>query len=260
MTAFLRLLKKDLEGSKYPMLFNAAGAVLWLLFLRYRLESGWPFDVVAALAVLPLAFLPFWFVWQTYQSLRTEWKEDTIYTILTLPVPGWLINLSKMVALLIEYTIVTAAWVVGGMLNFWSALQPQLGELLQVVPLTWFIKNGLLIYLFSLAIFATFIALVQLGYIVGKIIGRLQGLILLWVLLLASWIMQVAGALLQPLFAWVPKIPLDRLFGFHEIPRFVVEPPQTLLWDISGSIGSWMAVIGLFYLGAWLLEHVIEVD
>lgn len=260
MTAFVRLLRKDLEGSKYPMLFNAAAAVLWLLFLRYRLESGWPFNAAVALAVLPLAFLPFWFIWQTYQSLRTEWKEDTIYTLLTLPVPGWLINLSKMVALLIEYTVVAAAWVIGGAVIFWTAFQPELGELLELVPLTWFIKNGLIVYIFSLAVFAAFITLVQLGYVVGKIIGRLQGLILLWVLLLAIWIMQAAGALLQPLFAWVPKIPLERLFSLHAIPRVVVHPPQAALWDISGSIGSWLALVGLFLLGAWLLENVVEVD
>lgn len=260
MKAFVRLLWKDLEESKLPILINCGITIVWLLFLRYRLETGWPLEAVAALALLPMGFLPFWFMWQTYQSLRSEWRDDTIYTLLALPVPGWFITLAKMMALLLEYTITAAVWVIGLLAVFWAPFRPELTELFSLLPVTWFLKNGLLIYLATVAIYASFITYVQLAYIVAKIVGRFHGLVLLWVLLLTGWLTSSVGALLQPIFAWMPKVPLDRLFSLHETTKITTSVPHAIYWDVSGSIGSWLAVVGLFFLSAWLLENYVEVN
>ena len=171
MKAFGRLLWKDLELSRLPMLINGVAAILWQLFLRTRLQQGWPAESVAALLFLPMAFLPLWFVWQTYQSLRTEWRDDTIYTLLALPVPGWKITLSKLTALLIEYTVVVGIWALGGLVIYWSPLSTLVAELFQGITLSWFIRNGFLLYLMSLGVFASFIIYMQVAYITAKVVG-----------------------------------------------------------------------------------------
>jgi hypothetical protein len=259
MKAFGRLLWKDLELSRLPMLINGVAAILWQLFLRTRLQQGWPAEAVAALLFLPMAFLPLWFVWQTYQSLRTEWREDTIYTLLALPVPGWKITLSKLTALLIEYTVVVGIWALGGLVIYWSPLSTLVAELFQGITLSWFIRNGFLLYLMSLGVFASFIIYMQVAYITAKVVGRFHGLVLLWVLLLQGWVVDTVGTVLQPVFAWLPSIPLHRLFNLDQVPQAFMDSSQ-VLWDLSGSIGSWLAFAGLFFLGAWLLENFVEVN
>ncbi len=260
MRAFGRLLWKDLEISRLPMLINGGAAVLWHVFLRTRLLMGWSPETVAVLSLLPMAFLPLWFIWQTYQSLRVEWREDTVYTLLTLPVPGWKIVLSKLIALLIEYTVVVGVWVVSGLVVYWSPLQILLHDLFQTVSLGWFVRNGFLFYFASLAVFAGFIIYMQVAYITARVMGRFHGLVMVWVLLLQTWAVNRIGALLQPVFEWVPHVPLYRLLDLSALPRTLVDPTQGLFWDLSGSIGSWLAVIGLFFLGAWLLENFVEVS
>ena len=81
MKRFLRLLGKDLEASKLPILFNSGLSIVWIAFLRYRYEAGWSLGMVFILMTIPLTFLPIWLMWQTYQrcGLNGEKKQPIHY-------------------------------------------------------------------------------------------------------------------------------------------------------------------------------------
>jgi len=259
MKRFLRLLGKDLEASKLPILFNSGLSIVWIAFLRYRYEAGWSLGMVFILMTIPLTFLPIWLMWQTYQTLRTEWREKTTYTLLLLPIPGWQITLSKWTALLIEFTIVLAALVGSALLFFLGPINEYYGSFLQAVPLIWFLRNGFLLYLGALATFSSFIILVQLAFIVSKLVGRFRGLAALWTLLLATWLVERVGIILDPLFRWLPPIHIEQLFRLDVIAQYTNYTPE-IAYHYSAEVGSWLATLGLFLLSSWLLENWIETD
>lgn len=121
MSRFLRLLRKDLEAIRWS-LGIICGVIFGLqVFLRVKLTGGWPEDLVALLLLMPVMFLPFWLLWQSFQGLRSEWREDTVYTLLSLPVAGWQITFSKLVSVLVEYSVFLAV-IIGGTLVLFRPL------------------------------------------------------------------------------------------------------------------------------------------
>lgn len=256
MRKFLRLLRKDLEASKWPLTVLSGVSLIWHLFLRFKLESTWSKNEVMVLLWLPLLFLPFWLIWESFQTLRTEWREDTAYTLLVLPVPGWYITLSKLAGLLVEYTLLLAVNIGGILLMFKVRLPEMFGSLLVEIPISWLARTMFLVYLASLGVFAYLVVFIQLAFVVSKMVGRLQGLVAFWVLFLAGWFVSRMGQLLEPLFRWVPGVPLDKLFQTERIGVTF----DSFIWNLSPQIGLWLATFGLFILTAWLLEKYVEIN
>lgn len=252
MNRFLRLLRKDLEPMRWPLgIFAAimAGIMIWV---RFKVLQGWPPEAVPPLTVaLPLGVLPFWLLWQSLQSLRSEWQEDTIYTLLSLPVPGWWITLSKLIRIWIEYTLILALVVAGNILLFSDLLRLVLGD----IPGLWVLRNGFLLYLFSLGVIAVLVTLIQFVFIVSKLVGRFQGFVALWAGILSLWVTAGIGRLLEPLFRWVPPISLERLFRLDEIRSMV---PMGV--SFSPRVEILLAVGAIFILTAYLLERFVEIN
>lgn len=256
MGKFLRLLRKDLEASKWPVTMLSGVSLIWYLFLRLKLESTWSLSQVMFLLWFPLMFLPFWLIWESFQTLRTEWREDTAYTLIVLPVPGWYITLSKLLAMFVEYSLLLAVNIGGILVIFRTQLPEMFGSLLQELPVSCLIRSMFILYLASLGIFTYAIVFIQLAFVVSKMVGRLQGLVALWVLALASWFVNRMGILLEPLFRWVPPVSLDRLFHMERVGVTY----DSFLWNLSPQIGIWLAVLALFILTAWLLEEYVEIN
>lgn len=252
MKRFVRLLRKDLEAMRWPVGIFAGIMAGIMVFVRLKVSRGWPLETVPALTVLlPLAVLPFWLLWQSLQSLRTEWREDTVYILLSLPVPGWWITLSKLLRTWIEYTFILVLLVAGNLLLFSDVFRMFLGDMSG----QWLFRNALLLYLFSLAVIAVFVTIIQLVFVVSKMVGRLQGLVALWTGILALWVMGGVSRLLAPLFSWVPTVSLDRLFRLDEIGRII---PMDLFF--APRVEAWLLVVALFFLTAYLLEHFVEIN
>lgn len=251
MKRFWRLLKKDLEAMRWPVGIFAGVTAGIMVFVRFRVSHGLSLEVVPALTVaLPLGVLPFWLLWQSLQSLRMEWREDTVYTLLSLPVPGWWITLSKLVRVWIEYTLIVAVVATGNLLLFSDVVRLFLGDV-SVMALG---RILFLFYLSSLAIIAVFVTIIQLVFVVSKLVGRVQGLVALWAGILALWTTGAVSRLLEPLFRWVPPISVDRLFRLGELGRVPMDV------SFSPRVEVWLAVLGLFALTAYLLEHFVEID
>lgn len=253
MKRFLRLLQKDLQASLLPVGFLSGITLILLAFTRFKIStSAWPVEVSIAAVAIPLVFLPLWLLWQSFQTLRTEWREDTVYTLLVVPVPGWKVMLAKLLAIAIEYTVLLAVIVVGTLAFF----LPLVREVMQFVPsFAWVLRNGILLYLVSLAMLASVVIFVQLAFVVGKMVGRVQGLVALWTLVLSGWLVDRLGVLLEPLFRWLPTLRLHKLFRLEELRQGVVAE-----WNLAPEIGTWLGILAVLALTSYLFEHYVEVN
>lgn len=253
MRRFLKLLQKDLQATLLPLGFISGISLIIMLFTRIKIATGaWPEETSMIATIIPVVFLPIWVLWQSFQTLRSEWREDTVYTLLILPVPGWQVMLAKLTAILVEYTALLIV-IVAGVLACFPMLTH---EVLQSIPsVAWLVRNGFLLYLFSLVMLFSMITFVQLAFLVGKMIGKVQGLVALWTLVLGGWLTNKIGALLEPLFRWIPKLPLHKLLRLDEIRQGVVAD-----LDLAPEIGFWLATIAVFILTSYLFEHYVEVN
>lgn len=253
MKRFLRLLRKDLQASLLPMGFLSGITIILMFFIRFKISTGaWPVEASLAAVAIPLVFLPLWLLWQSFQTLRSEWREDTVYTLLVLPVPGWKVMMAKLSAIWVEYTGLLVVTVIGALLFF----APLVQEAMQVVPsVAWAMRNGLLLYLVSLATLASVVIFVQLAFIVGKMVGRLQGLVAIWTLILSGWLVDKLGVLLEPLFRWLPTLSVHKLFRLEEVRQGIV-----VEWNLAPEIGTWLGVLAMLVLTSYLFEHYVEVN
>ncbi len=253
MKRFLRLLRKDLQAGLLPMGFLSGITIIIMFFVRFRIATaGWPIETSLAAISFPLVFLPLWLLWQSFQTLRSEWREDTVYTLLVLPVPGWQVMAAKLLAIWIEYTVLLGVTIVGTLVFF----PPIVQEAMNFLPgVAWVVRTGVLVYLISLMMLASVIIFVQLAFVVSKMVGRLQGLVALWTLMLSSWLVEKLGALLEPIFRWVPTLPLHKMFRLEEIRQGIVAD-----WDVAPEIGTWLGVIAILILTSYLFEHYVEVN
>ena len=186
MKRFLKLVRKDLETGRLPVLLLSGITLALMVWARLRLvnapavvetaESYWPsIYLVLALAV-PVTFFPLWLIWRSVQTLRLEWRDDTIYTLLALPVPGWQIMLAKLVSLCMEYTVLFAVATGGALLLFGGVLN--MGTALPGP--SWVALNIFWLYLGGLLLFTALAVQTQLAVVVGKMVGRVQGIVTLW--------------------------------------------------------------------------------
>ncbi|WP_461369878.1 hypothetical protein, partial [Candidatus Darwinibacter acetoxidans] len=84
MKRFCKLLRKDLEASRMPVLFLSGATLALMAYVRLRLanspvfvetaESYWPSGYLVLALILPITFFPLWLVWRSLQTLRSEWR------------------------------------------------------------------------------------------------------------------------------------------------------------------------------------------
>lgn len=253
MKRFLKLLQKDLEASRLPVAFLSGITLAIMVFFRYKISSGaWPVEAAVGAVAIPAMFLPLWLMWQSFQTLRSEWREDTVYTLLVLPVPGWQVMLAKLVSICAEYTVLFVVAVAGAFSFFWGLLEP----LFTILPsISWLLWNMFLLYLASLIALAGFVIFVQLAFVVSKMVGRLQGLVSIWTLVLANWAVTRLAVIIEPLFRWIPAIPLHSVFRLQELERNIV-----LELNLAPHIGLFLGSIAVFCLTSYLFENYVEIN
>ena len=261
MKRFCKLLRKDLEASRLPVLFLSGATLALMAYVRLRLanspvfvetaESYWPSGYLVLALILPITFFPLWLVWRSLQTLRSEWREDTIYTLMALPVPGWQVMLSKLIGLCVEYTTLFVV-TMGGFLLFLGRVL----ELDRVLPgPAWVAVNAFWVYVGGLLLFAALAVQVQLAFVVGKMVGRAHGLVALWAWILAVWFSTRVSGLLQPLFSWLPPVPLHELLRLDELGEGVLLLVYPEKYVVFG-----LVTVLFFILTGLLFERHMEIS
>lgn len=253
MSRFANLIRKDLNASKMSVGIVAAIIAISMALTWFNVKMGsWHEASLIVPVGISLAFLPIWFVWQAAQKLNTEWKDDTVYTLQVLPVPGWQVLLSKIVSLWVEYTTLLGVISVG---TFIFA-NPLIGAIGTDTPrLSWILRNLAILYLLSLVLFTVVIVFIQLSFVVSRMIGRFQGLVQIWVWILAINLVSTVGRWLAPLFNWVPRIPMHQIMRLDQLQYLV-----NVKFFLALNIGALIAVIGLFWLTSYLFDNYLEVN
>jgi len=247
------LLRKELTSLEglFPVLLGVT--LLWELFLVTR-RPTWGPGAVAGLSLIPLGLIPFWAMWAGFQSVRAEWNGDHAQLLLTLPVPFWQVQGVKLLAIWLQAALTSllvagAAWLLARELlqelrvsGLWDVIWPSL----PAASLLW---GVLLVQLSIVAQFAS---------AVWRTVPRLGGLVALWATVLAGWLGGRLSGLLGYLFQWVPDL---RLLGVSVQGQgaqavFVRYP---ILIDSGPLVGGLLFALGLFWVGALLLERAADV-
>lgn len=173
------LYKKDLAASKFETLLILGFIIVGNLFLFYKAKTSWQVDMTLALSMLFLGFIPLFAFFRAFSFIREEWKENTVYFMMSLPTTGNTIFLSKFLALLTQFFILGAVAVL--FVAVFMLMQLEIRQVWMVIrdvgnirQIIWeFGKIGIITSLsFAMVIITAFFSAV-----IGKLFRKFSGLI-----------------------------------------------------------------------------------
>jgi len=248
--------RKELLGHRGESALIAGAIVVWIIFLLSRIGI-WRPDVITGVYWLPMGFLPLWVLWTSVQLYRQEWRENTSYLMLSLPVRARVITSAKLAVLvtgIVGFTLLILAggWIVAARTGFLGSIvrHPEFAK----VPTEWIIKMSLFGY-GGLVVGLVVLGLIsQFAYLFSRLFTRFQGLVMVWTWILMIWLLGVAADLGSVIFGWLPDFYLRSLTIFFDTPEF------SLVRVESGPIVAVaLLLIGIYSLLNVLLEQVVEV-
>ncbi|WP_308639882.1 hypothetical protein [Paenibacillus silvisoli] len=248
--AFRKLFMK--EWRSILPLYGVFAAVVLLLHVFVLFKSGaWSDDILLILSV----FLPFLFagviaVGTGYYQLHTEWRTNSIYLLMSLPVRGWKVLMAKWTATL-SLLILTSIWIGGSfmMLLLWAKWDgwKTSEDLPELLPMLMKISaNGFLLYCFTVAFL---LIVVQFAYLCGQLVAKLKWLVILGAFCGALWLVLRISPLLSGLLLWTPDL-------------YIVSDTDNsdVLYLHSGPfIGLVILGAGLVWLNGYIFEQEVEV-
>ena len=108
--AIQKLFLKEMK-SVLPLFGVYALAVVLLHFFTLYKSSVWDNDSIFVVSiVLPFIFAGVLTVGAGYYQLHVEWKTNSIYLLLSLPIRGWKVLSTKLAAVLVLF-ILTMLWI-----------------------------------------------------------------------------------------------------------------------------------------------------
>jgi len=197
---FARLYLKDLQDIKMESAIFMVSIAIWNLFLYLKYLSNWPYELslgFSAIAFGIAAFIPFV---ESFKLLWDEWKHNTVYLIMSLPVSGTMVLLSKLAVIVTQYMALslfstacflllayaTPAWEAG-----WSFIRSVITD--QSLP----IKFAMLFYASSVLGIMYTAALAFLSSVVGKLARKHSGLASFGTFLIAGYVCSKASDLIS---------------------------------------------------------------
>lgn len=248
--------KKELLSNRVEIALIAGAFIVWTLFLLSRVGL-WQGEIIVGIYWMPASFLPLWALWTSVQQYRQEWRENTSYLMLSLPVRAWVITSAKLAVLFtaavgFSLLILAGGWLLlarTGVLALYHA-----SSLFEMIPGEWIVKITLLGWALTVGSVVVMGLVAQLAYMFSRLFTRFRGLVMVWTLLLTSWLtgraMDVGGKLL----AWLPDFHIRFLDFFDGVLGLRVYAIQ------SGPIVMYaLVVLGLYALLNVILERAVEV-
>lgn len=249
--------KKELLGNRSLTLFLLGAFTVWTLWLLSKAGTWAPEALLAAYLAPATGIVPMWALWTAVQLYRQEWRENTSYLMLSLPVRAWKITTAKLAALLtgavgFSLLFLAGTWMLLMRTGVWADLVHR--NAFALVPLEWMVKTGFMIYTGILAGLIVVALAAQFAYVFSRLFARFQGLVMLWTWLLTFWLMAWTADVGGRLLAFLPDFQLRLLSVRSGVPEFEVVVIE------SGPIwATLLFVIGLFWLLNAVLERAVEV-
>lgn len=250
--ALWQLYRKELREERGMLLLLLLALVAWQLFLASRLPH-WGVEPVLGLSLMPLGFLPLWVLWQGSNSFRYEWRERTSYLLLSLPASAWVKAAAKLSAIMTASTALLAVILAGAFVFFW----PHAPEAFQRMgispewPATAFVANVAKMIVPYWAVMLFIATAGQFAFLASRLLHRYTGVAETIVFLVTTWLWSRFTHLAAPLLGWLPGIPFTVLDIQGQL--------RTAIVPIAPLVSAALFGIGVFALGAWLLERRIDV-
>lgn len=250
---FLNLYSKELKSSLNMAIVFTIINIGWYIFLFSR-KWSWNQELIFGLSFIPLAVLPFVYMLKGFLSIRKEWKEDTIFALLSLPVPGWHITVSKLSSAM-TYCLIQSLISVAGI---YLVSNLYIHSLFLMVPSTiaksFVVKFIIGIFFAHLVLIAFNYIVCQFSYIISRLFDRFIGLITGITFLISYWFISRVSNLLIPLFRWLPDFSLQEWGYRNGVYQHGIQQIESAPFIVPVIV-----VIGLLILSSWLLENVLEV-
>ncbi len=254
MGALWQLLRKDLLAQRWAMGILLFLTVAWHIFLWSKVGT-WPQGIALALGLIPFGFILLWIFWVSLQIYRREWSEDTVYFLMALPKPSWLVMGVKLLTVIVCAFVSVGAMIASYLLFLNSEVEAAKALVAQhytgPLYLGNLINGGALMFLF----FVLFVILIQFSYICSRMVNRFRGLVTMWVFVISLRLGGILASIFEPAFRWLPPVTFS-------IPGVVVgatAPPNRLLFSSGLFAACFLVGIGFFALGNWLWENQIQV-
>lgn len=246
--AFRKLFAKEFRSVLPAFGMYSAAVMLWHFFVLYK-SGVWDWDAVSAAAVAgPVLFASFLAVGAGYFQLHTEWKTNSIYLLLSLPVRGWKVLTAKLAAVL-SSLFLSLIWIglsfvmillrVGWDRVSGGKLQ---GELLLAIINVLF--NSLWMYALTIVFL---LAVVHFAYLCGQLASRFKWVVMTCAGFAVLWLALRASPLLSEWLRWMPDIAFG---GAGEEGIYLYSGPFLVLLLLS---------VGLIALNGYIFEREVEV-
>ena len=249
--------KKELMANRTEVLFLLAFYALWTVWLLTRVGL-WDPEAIIAVYMAPLTgMLPLWALWTSVQLYRQEWRENTSYLMLSLPVRAWKITSAKLAALLtgvLALWLLFAAgfWLLMSRTGLWAELFRR--NLFALVPLEWVVRMSLLAFGVMLAGLVVLALFAQFAYVFSRLFTRFRGFVMLWTWGLSFWLFIRVADLGSRVLGFLPDFHLRMLNVRNGVPEFDV-----VAIDSGPFVAVALLLFGLYWLLNAVLERAIEV-
>lgn len=207
--AFRRLFAKEFRSIVPLFGFFYLAVVLLHAFLFYK-RNSWDNEVIFVLSlVIPFVVSGLIAVGTGYNQLHAEWKTNSIYLLLSLPVQGWKVLTAKLAAVL-SLLVLT---VVGIGLSFsvillrvkWNVIMGD-NDFWEIFP-TLFNMSFHAFWMYLLTV-AFLIVLIQFAFLTSQLVVRLKWLVVAVSFLAAAYFVLRVSPWLSSLLLWLPDIKL----------------------------------------------------
>ena len=251
---FWSLYRKDLRQLLMPMLFLLLAGLGWHGFWVYQ-SAEIPkaeFKLIISF-IFPLLILPITLIWFGYRSFRNEWKQNTIYTLLSLPCSGRRLIGSKILAAFTYYLTVILLQT----LVIISTYQVSISSGIKILERKLQVSAPLLLItmLFFLLLWGSYLYLLaQFSYLVSKLWDKFNLAVSIAAFLVMNYLLDKIAQLLAPAFNWLPSLFYLSAQEADGIINF------SLNIESSGELAVWLLLlIGIYWLNGWLLENRLDV-
>jgi len=245
--------QRELAYSRWQL--TVLALVLVILYTLLSVRGGaWTEDLVNTLALLPVVLVPLWGLVAAFQSWWREWQQDTVQLTLSLPVRASCLLGAKLLAVVSEMVFIAAIWAGGLLTLIQLGIFPALrfGH-----PLFWKTDFHSVCLIGATGLFFVVLAvlIIQLAYIVARVVGRCPLLVMPVTMLVVTWLIIRVAPVVNYLFLWVPP-----LVGYNMVPCWG-ETMQLRAEMVSATPFASTFVLGaaLFLLTARLIERDLDV-
>lgn len=246
--AFRNLWLKETR-SMLPLFGIFALLVVFLHGYVWYKGEYWDSEIIFVVSiVMPAVFLGAITLGAGYYQLYTEWRSNSVYLLLSLPVRGWKVLTSKLAAIYL-LAVVSMGWI--GVSFGIFVLNTRLNEWQKDVEWSEVWPTLLNVgfntaWMICLAAWLLLV-IIQFIFLCGRLVPKLRWLVELMAFMAVSWVIFRISPPLAGLLQWTPDI----FFGGGESESEYLHSGPFIVLLLSG--------IGLTRLNGYIFEKEVEV-